>query len=295
MMFGTRDEFEYLECPECGSVQIARIPDLEPYYPDGYYSFETASTSSVKQRMAVVAAKAFDRSRLVPFSKALFSIGQIDARLVDRGLGLKSALELGMPKSARILDVGCGSAELLQVMARIGFTSLTGIDKFLTKEINVGIKLLAVEIADVEGKFDLIMFHHSLEHIPGPTAALKDAYRLLSPGGMCLVRIPLLNYAWEKYGINWVGLDAPRHLILMTEKTARKTAADAGFEVIDVIYDSTSFQFSASEKYSQDIPLVDTRKPFSRRQLRDWQNEAKRLNRLGRGDQAAFVLKKRDV
>ena len=151
------------------------------------------------------------------------------------------------------------------------------------------------EIADTEGEFDLVMFHHSLEHVAEPLAALKDAYRLLTPGGKCLVRIPLLSFAWEKYGVNWVGLDAPRHLVLMTEKTIKKIAEDAGFQVAEVIYDSTSFQFSASEKYSLDIPLVDEREPFSRRQLRDWDKEAKRLNRLGRGDQAAFVLKKIDV
>jgi hypothetical protein len=75
----------------------------------------------------------------------------------------------------------------------------------------------------------------------------------------------------------------------------RKVAEQTGFEVADVVYDSTSFQFSASEKYSLNIPLVGTAEPFSKRQLREWDKEAKRLNRLGRGDQAAFFLKKRDV
>lgn len=41
MMFGTQDEFLYFECPGCGCVQIAEIPeDVSAYYPDYYYSHE---------------------------------------------------------------------------------------------------------------------------------------------------------------------------------------------------------------------------------------------------------------
>ncbi|MEQ1761627.1 MAG: class I SAM-dependent methyltransferase [Pyrinomonadaceae bacterium] len=295
-MFGTRDEFDYLECPGCGTVQIDEIPDLALYYPESYYSFEASRTSALKHGLSTIAAKIFHLSRHLPFSDTLFSIGDIDARLIDRGLGLKSVLRLDPERDSRILDVGCGSAELLLVLADLGFTSLTGIDKFLAKENNDGgIKLKADEISEVEGEFDLVMFHHSLEHVPDPIAALEDAHRLLELGGTCLVRIPLLSYAWEKYGVNWVGLDPPRHLVLMTDQTMRRIVEEAGFEVAEVIYDSTSFQFSASEKYSLDIPLVNAGEPFSKRQLREWDKEAKRLNRLGRGDQAAFFLKKRDV
>ena len=296
MMFGTRDEFDYLECPECGTLQIAEIPDLGPYYPETYYSFESPGTATLKQRISSVATKARYRSRHLPFFDTIFSIGDLDARLIDRGLGLKSVLRLDPARDSRILDVGCGSAELLRVLSHLKFTSLTGIDKFLAKESNDGaVRLKAAEIAEVDGKFDFVMFHHSLEHVPDPVAALRDAYRLLAVGGTCLVRIPLLNYAWEKYGINWVGLDVPRHLVLMTERTVRKIAEDTGFEVAEVIYDSTSFQFSASEKYSLDVPLVGSDESFSKGQMREWEREAKRLNRLGRGDQAAFFLKKRDV
>ena len=39
MMFGTRDEFDYLECSACGTLQIVEIPDLSCYYPRDYYSF----------------------------------------------------------------------------------------------------------------------------------------------------------------------------------------------------------------------------------------------------------------
>jgi hypothetical protein len=40
MMIGLGEAFDYLECPVCGSLQIAEIPaDLSRYYPADYYSY----------------------------------------------------------------------------------------------------------------------------------------------------------------------------------------------------------------------------------------------------------------
>ena len=173
-MFGTRDEFEYLECPNCGTVQIADVPDLEAYYPKSYYSFEAPAASPIKEGLANAATDVFYRTRNLSIANRVFELFGADARLIDRGLGLKSVLRLDPAKDARILDVGCGSAELLRVLARLGFTALTGIDKFLREDSDRdGVKLRAAELSDLDGRFDLIMFHHSLEHMADPVRAQK--------------------------------------------------------------------------------------------------------------------------
>ena len=42
MMLGTRDEFLYWECAECGCLSLTAVPEhLEKYYPDTYYSLKT--------------------------------------------------------------------------------------------------------------------------------------------------------------------------------------------------------------------------------------------------------------
>ena len=41
MMFGTRDEFVYVECAKCGTLQIKEIPELAKYYPENYLSFNS--------------------------------------------------------------------------------------------------------------------------------------------------------------------------------------------------------------------------------------------------------------
>src|SRR5687767_10644147 len=54
MMFGYRDSFEYVECGECGCLQIREVPpDLSRYYPDEYHSLQA---QAVIQDPPVIAA-----------------------------------------------------------------------------------------------------------------------------------------------------------------------------------------------------------------------------------------------
>ena len=40
MMFGTCEEFDYIECGQCGTVQICGVPELSQHYPKGYLAFD---------------------------------------------------------------------------------------------------------------------------------------------------------------------------------------------------------------------------------------------------------------
>jgi hypothetical protein len=109
-----------------------------------------------------------------------------------------------------------------------------------------------------------------------------------------------VNFAWEKYGVNWVQLDPPRHIFLYTERAFRDLAERAGFIVERVVYDSETFQFFGSEQYIKDIPLTDPRSYrgvisesiFTQSQIDEWEALAAKLNAEGRGDQACFYLTK---
>jgi len=303
MMFGTRDEFPYLECGRCGTVQLINIPDLAKYYPAEYYSFNNEQIeidASLRRRIAarfigkyLVSGKSLAGKRFAEMRPEL-------VRLFPPSL-LDPAVELSL--SSRILDFGCGSGELLRKLHAFGFHSLTGADAFIESNIEYpkGPNIHKRSLRELDPSFDLIMLHHSFEHLPDPQSTLTEITRLLADDGTCLIRIPLVSYAWEKYGVNWVQLDPPRHLFLFTERSFRQLAGDSGFEVVTVVYDSTAFQFSASEQYLMDIPMNDPRSfagasetsIFTQQQIDDWEAEATRLNSEGRGDQACFYLRKR--
>jgi hypothetical protein len=97
-----------------------------------------------------------------------------------------------------------------------------------------------------------------------------------------------------------VQLDAPRHFYVHSVESVKMLAERAGFELETVGYDSTAFQFWASEQYALDIPLYDTRSYlvspkksiFSKAQIATFEKRAIELNDAKLGDQAAFYLRK---
>lgn len=304
MMFGTRDEFKYLECGSCGTVQIVDIPDLGQYYPKDYYSLTPAVgpelSRSIKSRLAARLASSFYLSGKGLIGKHLAKRKEWIGRHFPQFL---KETFLGITISSPILDFGCGQGELLQTLNYFGFRNLTGADAFIKNEMVYpnGVTIYKKPLAEIEEKFNLVMLHHSFEHLPDPVGSLFQIHRILNPDRFCLIRIPLINYAWERYGVNWVQLDPPRHLFLYTERSFRKLAEANGFTVEKVTYDSEIFQFYASEQYAHDIAMNDSKayrgviadSIFTAEQLNCWQRQTDELNASGKGDQACFYLRKK--
>jgi SAM-dependent methyltransferase len=303
MMFGMRDEFDYVECGSCGTIQILEIPDLSRYYPKDYYSLSATDelwfTKKLKSRIAArLAGEYFINGR--NFGGKYLS----ETRdWIDRffPVFLKDSI-LDINLRSAILDFGCGTGKLLQILHYFGFRNLTGADAFIETDIFYpnGVKIYKRSLEEFDSFFDLIMLHHSFEHLPNPLEILLEIHQRLRAEKFCLIRIPVVNFAWEKYGTNWVQLDPPRHLFLYTEKSLRLLAEKAGFVVERVTYDSESFQFWASEQYLKDIPLTDSRSYhgdvaasiFTSEQLIEWEKQTEELNAQDRGDQACFYLRK---
>ena len=81
----------------------------------------------------------------------------------------------------------------------------------------------------------MVTMWHSLEHVHRPLAILREAYRLLVPGGKIVVATPNLEslpFYW--FGSSWFGLDLPRHLTHFTPKALREMLETAGFRVESV-------------------------------------------------------------
>ena len=93
------------------------------------------------------------------------------------------------------------------------------------------------------------------------------------------------------FGIDWMALDPPRHLHVHSVESLRRLAADAGLRLQAVEFDSTEFQFVASEQYRRDIPLLEQRPPPRSERAR-FRRLARRLNDEHRGDQAAFYFRR---
>ena len=283
-MFGTGQRFTYLHCGGCGVLHLLHVPmDMSRYYPrESYYSVHSRARAL---RGAIKRWR--DRAHAGPSP-----LGRWLAAYAPN-IALDAMLRALPNRQARVLDVGCGDGQLLSSMARVGYSQLTGIDPLIgsTRTID-GVRLQCGELASVEGVFDLISFHHSLEHIVGQVEVLTHARQLLAPGGRLLIRVPTCeSFAFEVYGADWVQLDAPRHIFLHSHRSIARVAEDAGLRVERLYCDSQPMQFWGSDMYRDGVPLMSGQIPrYKRRNAGLYKRMSTWLNAHLRGDQIVLTL-----
>lgn len=290
-MFGRGGQYRYDMCADCGCLQLRDVPEnMAPFYSAGYYAFAEPEAPSVSRRW-------YRRTRdELLFGKAR-KLRSLLATIAPRRVAEPGAwmAQANASRHSRILDVGCGVGNLLRRLVDAGYTRVQGVDPFVDGDIGYRGRPLVRRalLEDIDGQFDVIMLHHSLEHIAEQARTMASIARLLAPGGTCLIRVPIVgSYAWEEYQDRWVQLDAPRHLFLHSPESMRRLAQGAGLRVDQVVHDSTMFQFEGSELYRRDIPLKDMAlHPSPRLQRMRYKLRASRLNAERRGDQAAFYLR----
>jgi hypothetical protein len=158
-----------------------------------------------------------------------------------------------------------------------------------------------IEELDPGQKWDLIMFHHSFEHIADARSTLAAASERLAPRGKCLIRLPLVSsWAWRHYGTDWVQLDAPRHIYLHSELSLATLGAQCGLAIRDSFWDSTELQFWGSEQLKRGIAVMSPKSygvnpsesGFSRHDIEGFRRRARELNDQRMGDQGGFVFEK---
>lgn len=138
----------------------------------------------------------------------------------------------------RLLDFGCGGGSFLQRMHMQGW-EVTGLDvspfavETIRKDLGLRAHLGTLPHAELQPEsFDVVTMWHSLEHVHDPMEILRQAHRILTPGGKLLVAVPNIDslpFRWFKHC--WYGLDLPRHLTHFAPKTLKAMLVRASFSV----------------------------------------------------------------
>jgi ubiquinone/menaquinone biosynthesis C-methylase UbiE len=113
------------------------------------------------------------------------------------------------PKRARVLDVGCGTGEIISRLARLfPRASFTGVDleeshleRARVKNAELGDRVRfqrndALHLSFRDAQFDLAISRHVLQALPDARRAVQEMTRVLKPGGR-------LHLIAEDYGMLW--------------------------------------------------------------------------------------------
>jgi SAM-dependent methyltransferase len=131
--------------------------------------------------------------------------------------------------SDTVFEYGVGwgwNLAALKCARRIGFDVA---DVVREKAQGQGIEFIAPEqLAD--GSVDVVVCHHTLEHVPNPIAALGDMRRILKPTGKLLLFVPFERESkYTRFDRN----EPNHHLYSWNVQTLGNLVQECGFNVVE--------------------------------------------------------------
>ena len=268
-LWGAPGSWGFLRCPDpgCGLLWLDPCPlesDIGKAYLD-YFTHEggagrgaNGSTSDIGKRVyrpirglgrsvqrlagadiwAVAYRKLHYRAEQHPESR----FARLGARLFHLFPGRRAELDfqhmhLRPLAGARLLEVGCGSGEMLQRLRGFGWDVLgQDVDPgAVAHGRKRGLEVRQGSLESLElpsASFDAIVMSHVLEHLFDPVGLLNECHRLLRPGGRLSLVVPnAASLGFSLFKDAWLHLDPPRHIHLFTAVSLKQLLGRTSFQV----------------------------------------------------------------
>ena len=229
----TEESFRYVSCSSCGLARQQPLPApdvISSFYPDDYAPHHGRKKKRRERWINRVARR---------YWYSTDSVHQPGwARAVGRLVALRVMPGTRPPHGQnRLLDVGCGSGDLLARYRDLGWTT-RGVEinpRGCATARERGLEVHQGTIHDApfsSASFDMLVLSHVIEHVADPHGFLTACAKFLAPGGVLLLSTPnLRGYGFSLYRSCWYHLDAPRHLLLFEPRSMRLLAERTGLGV----------------------------------------------------------------
>lgn len=176
------------------------------------------------------------------YTKSRFTYDEEVEPLIESYMNALAPVLERLPKSARILEVGCGNGFILRELMNRGFSNVYGVEpsteavskapKKLQKRIKI--EMFSPSLFPTHS-FDFIFIFQTLDHIPMPDVFLFGCEELLGSNGQLLSFHHNIQSLSSKLLKEKSPIIDVEHTQLFSMETSRKLFERCGFEVTSVI------------------------------------------------------------
>lgn len=142
-------------------------------------------------------------------------------------------------KAGKVLEIGCSTGIFLSLLKEKGF-EVKGIELSkkaaeVAKSRGIEVEVNYFEKSQENQKYDLIIFNHTLEHIPDFKLALYKAKKLLKPKGLIYIDLPNFGSLTAKLlKAKWSLLLPKEHHSHFTQKALNILLKGLDFKILSV-------------------------------------------------------------
>lgn len=234
-------------CPVCLSLDTHR-----------YCSKDSSEYFACRQCQALFQHPIPDRHAMLQYAEKEYAAGVYGEYVGAREMKLAhfaARMDLMRPRvrQGALLDVGCSCGYFMEVALREGF-DVRGLE-FSQNAIDaaspeVRSRIIRTSVNELSGEheqaYDVITAFDIIEHLERPIEFLRQARRLLRPGGAIVISTPDADH-WLRplMGARWPMLQPMQHLTIFSRASMRVALDAAGFqtEVIETAHKVLSYEY----------------------------------------------------